>query len=71
MTKVEIEDIFTYHSPKAGQPEKYSVLRATAKSLALLINDTCPDSREKSLAITKLQETIMFANASIAIHERS
>ena len=60
---------FTYHAPKPGQPEKYIVLREHAKGLAMLINDNCPDSREKSLAITKLEECVMWANASIARNE--
>ena len=61
-----IENNFKYHSPKEGQPEKYAVLREKAKELAYLIDDLCPQSREKSLAITKLEESVMWANASIA-----
>ena len=60
---------FTYHAPKPGQPEKYTVIRETAKGLAMLINDNCPESREKSLAFTKLEECVMWANASIARNE--
>ena len=60
---------FTYHAPKPGQREKYVVIRDTAKGLAMVINDNCPDSREKSLAITKLEECVMWANASIARNE--
>lgn len=62
----QIENIFTYHAPKEGQPEKYTALREKAKELAYLIGSECPDSREKSLAITNLEQTIMWANASIA-----
>lgn len=60
---------FTYHAPKPGQSEKYVVIRDTAKGVAMVINDNCPDSREKSLAITKLEECVMWANASIARNE--
>ena len=65
----ELQSNFTYHAPKPGQPEKYVVIRDTAKGLAMLINDNCPDSREKSLAMTKLEECVMWANASIARNE--
>ena len=65
----QITSAFTYHAPKPGQPEKYTVLREHAKGLAMLINDNCPDSREKSLAMTKLEECVMWANASIARNE--
>lgn len=62
----QIENNFMYHAPKDGQAGKYTQLRAKAKELAYLIDKTCPNSREKSLAVTKLEEAIMWANASIA-----
>ena len=62
----KIEVAFTYHSPKPGQSEQYTVIREKAKELASLIDSTCPDSREKSLAMTKLEECVMWANAGIA-----
>lgn len=65
----EIERNFTYHTPKPGQPEQYQRLREKAKELALLIEAECPHSRERSLAITKLEEAVFWANASIARHD--
>ena len=62
----KIESAFTYHAPKPGQPEMYTEIREKAKELAYLIDGLCPDSREKSLAMTKLEECAMWANASIA-----
>lgn len=70
MTKDQIDNIFTYHKPFGTQGERYETLRTTAKVLADIINSSCPESREKSLAITSLQQTIMWANASIAINEK-
>jgi hypothetical protein len=64
-----IENNFTYHAPKEGQSEKYDRLRREAKGLAYEIDIRCPDSREKSLAMTKLEEAVMWANASIARNE--
>lgn len=65
----EIKKRFTYHAPKEGQPEKYDVIREVAFSFAEIINNMCPDSREKSLALTALEECVMWANASIARNE--
>lgn len=62
----QIEKNFKYHAPKDGQPEKYNELRDKAKEFAYLIEDLCPNSREKSLAITNLEQSVMWANASIA-----
>jgi hypothetical protein len=61
-----IDNNFQYHAPKEGQPEMYNELREKAKELALLMNSLCPASREASLALTKLEEAVMWANASIA-----
>jgi len=65
----EIINRFTYHAPKDGQPKKYEEIRAKALELAQLINVLCPSSREKFLAITKLEESSFWANASIARNE--
>lgn len=62
----KIENNFTYHAPKDGQPEKYQAIREKAKELAYLIQNLVPPSREQSLAITKLEECSMWANAGIA-----
>ena len=69
IAEYEIERRFTYHAPKEGQPAKYQALRDNAKKLAFMINELCPDSREKSTAMTKLEEAIFWANASIARNE--
>jgi hypothetical protein len=64
-----LADNFTYHAPKDDQPERYENLRREAKALALRIMGSCPPSRERSLALTKLEESTMWANASIARNE--
>lgn len=66
MDVADLVNRFTYHAPQNGQPEMYQQLRETAHDLACLINDMCPESREKSLAITNLEQAVMWANASIA-----
>ena len=60
---------FTYHAPKENQPQKYENIRKNALAFADLIDKMCPDSREKSLAITHLEEVVMWANAAIARNE--
>lgn len=65
----DAEKTFTYHAPKGNQQERYQELRACAKELSKKIEVLCPPSREASLALTNLQQAIMWANASIAINE--
>lgn len=64
--EAEIAKRFTYHAPKGGQPQLYEDLRARASTLARRIAMTSPQCREQSLAITKLEEAIFWANAAIA-----
>ena len=65
----ELKNRFIYHPLKDGQAERYQEIRNYAHGLASLINHQCPESREKSLAITHLEDAVMWANASIARHE--
>lgn len=62
----EIAIRHSYHQPKPGQPEKYVALRECAKTFATLVNEMCPESREASVAQTKIEEAVFWANASIA-----
>jgi len=70
ITQQQIENSFTHHAPKANQLQRYIDLRSKGKELALLILECTPSSREQSLAITKLEETIMWANKAIACNEQ-
>jgi len=69
MLDQEIERNFTFHPPKPGQPERYEKIRAEAKKLAYLLNEECLPSREKSLALTNLEQAVFWANAAIARNE--
>ena len=68
-TEQQIDETFVYHSPKPNQTPRYEAIRSQARVLAHFIAQNTPPSREQSLALTKLQEVVMFANAAIAIHE--
>jgi hypothetical protein len=67
--QAQIQHNFTYHPPKPGQAERYEAIRDEARRLALFIADTVPASREQSLALTKLEEAVFWANAGIARNE--
>jgi hypothetical protein len=69
MDRHEVSKRFTHHPPKNDQPERYLRLRAKAQELANLMLDSTPESREQSLAITNLEQAVMWANAAIARRE--
>ncbi len=65
----DLDNRFTYHAPKDGQPERYAALRDKAKEFAFLIVQCSGESRERALALTHLENCVMWANAGIARHE--
>ena len=69
MTDEELYKRFTYHPPKGDQPERYEQIRDLGRQFAELIDGIAFDSREKSLALTHVEEAVMWANAAIARNE--
>ena len=61
---------FTYHPPFGDQSHRYEEIRKLGFSFATFLVDDCPPSRELSLALTKLEEAVMWANAAIARNEK-
>ncbi len=66
----QVDDVFVYHAPQGSQTERYTMLRKQAHEFACLIITNVPPSRELSMALTRLQEVMMFCNAAIAINEK-
>lgn len=64
----EISNRFTYHPPTHEQTLIYQMIRRRAKELGFLIEDHCPVSDEKKVALERLDEVVMHANAAIARH---
>ncbi|SPF51230.1 conserved hypothetical protein [Candidatus Desulfosporosinus infrequens] len=69
MDENELENRFTYHDPKDGQAQRFEEIRGMGKAFAEIILTLCPPSREQSLAITAIEEAVMWGNASIARRE--
>lgn len=65
----ELYKRFKYYQPHGDQPARYVQIRDSARAHAILVESLCPESRERSLAITKLEESVMWANTSIARSE--
>ena len=66
ISQEQLDNWFTYHTPKQGDPERYGAIRDAAKSLASVIVHNTPVSADQTAAIRKLREAVMTANASIA-----
>lgn len=65
-TSQQIENNFKYHAVNQSQIEQQNSIRLMCKNLAHKINKECPESREKSLSLTHLEEVMFFANSAIS-----
>lgn len=67
MPTKEIDDRFRHHPPKDENTVKaHEEARANVRWVAGKFDEELPAGREKSLAITKLEEALFWANAAIA-----
>ena len=67
MEPKDIENRFRYHPPTTElRKEAHENTRIACWGLAQLLNESLPEGREKSLAITHLEETMFWSNAAIA-----
>lgn len=64
-TQEQIYNTFNFHKPTPEAVQSMANIRRTCRGLAYQIDTDCPESREKSVALTKLQEVMMFANSAI------
>ena len=65
-TTHQIENNLKYHAPNGDTIPRYEAIREKAREFAILINQMVPASREKSEAMTQLEDTVMWANAGVA-----
>ena len=64
-----LENDFIYHPSTTDQIRRYEIIREKAREYAEMFMVFCPPSRELSLALSHLEEAVMWANAAIARHE--
>lgn len=60
-----IENAFSWHNATEESRKKMNQVRTKLKKLATELDELCPESREKSLAMTHLEEVMFWANSSI------
>lgn len=63
----DLEKLFTYQSPAIGMPEKFYRVAQACLLAARTIEQNCPRSAERTLAIRHLVSARMQANASISL----
>jgi hypothetical protein len=68
MDKYELENRFKKHKVSDADQQLMDQINMMLGAIGEFLNEKCPESREKSLAITKLEEVAFWANASVARH---
>lgn len=63
--ELEILSRFTNHVPDKPTLDKMATVRTAIRSLARIIDELCPESREKATALTQLSFVMMSANSAI------
>lgn len=61
-----INTCFNHHAPDAMRVEAHQTMRGAFKTSAQYLMMNVAPSRERSLALTKLEEAMFWANAAIA-----
>jgi hypothetical protein len=67
MDKSDLENRFSFHPATTDETRQaHETIRNTCLRVAIDLDDQLPEGREKSLAVTKLEEVMFWANAAIA-----
>lgn len=67
ITKENVDEVFTYHSPQGDQETRYHAIREEARKMAFVILSYTKVGADQQAALRKLRECVMTANASIAL----
>lgn len=63
----DLSNRFSFHPPTDNEKRNaHTSVRMGCLELADYLNNKLPDGREKSLAITKLEEVMFWGNAALA-----
>lgn len=63
---VALDHNFKHHAPDADAITCHEHVREAARTMAVSVLQVAEPSRERSLALTKIEEAMMWANAAIA-----
>lgn len=67
MQPTDIENRFAFHAATTEEKrDAHTSVRQQCRQLADFLNEQLPEGREKSLAVTKLEEVMFWGNAALA-----
>ena len=66
---MSIDKPYAYHKPSEDGLDKITQLREAFSNMADLIQKVCPESRHKSITITNLETTAMWAIKAVVFND--
>lgn len=66
ITKANLENWFSFHSPEPDQIAKYKAIRDAALAFAAVVVENTPPCADQTAAVRKIREAAFTANAAIA-----
>jgi hypothetical protein len=64
-----IDKPYAYHKPSAEGLRKITKLREIFSLVEQVIRETCPESRQRSMAVTRNEETAMWAIKAVVFND--
>jgi hypothetical protein len=64
-----IDKPYAYHKPSTDGMSRITTLREAYSELQRVIDETCPHSRHKSVAITELETSAMWAIKAVVFND--
>lgn len=64
-----IDKPFAYHKPSSDGLQKINRVREAYSLVKRCIEDNCPDSRQKSVALTELETSAMWAIKAVVFND--
>lgn len=65
----DLDNLFTYHTPKGDQPLRYQKISEAAKNFAKVVLENTPACPDQTAAIRQIALCRMLANTTIACNE--
>lgn len=62
----DLDKRFNYHAPDEDKASCHQAVREAARRMAVSVLQATPKGREQSLALTKIEEAMFWANAAVA-----
>lgn len=62
----DLDNIYSYHKPSQSDITRHAAIRDAASAFAGVVLSNAGSGRERSLALTQIEQAMFWANAAVA-----